>query len=1105
MTPNTLGHDYRLTVEKIGKRIGLIQPLVIIDRVELNGFEYAELNDERLPGDLNHYTFSRLPWNSYWAQQNTHFVIKSGFSIPDTWEQPALFFPLGAAGDIFSHPEALMYLDGEPVAAADRHHQLIPLDAKFANNEQHSILLHGWTGLNGWPPEPGNQSRLFIKTCYAVNVDTELQELIALSEVCLDQATNLSQDQFERHHILNALDEAFHCLDTRDPIGGAFRASVASSLAGLRANLKRIKHTPPVTLHAIGHAHMDIAYLWPIAQVRQKNARTACNVLQLMERDESFTFSHSQPQLYDWLKDDFPDVYQKVVSYIQSGQWEMLGGMWVEPDMNLPGSEALVRQCLLARQWCDEHLQQPGTPVLWLPDTFGFPASVPQVLKQAGIDTLITNKLNWNQYNRMPATSTHWQGIDGTRIKAHMLTTPRGVQHLPFPTNYKSDLTAGEVNGTWRESRVKNSVSDLLICYGYGDGGGGPNAELASKARLWQEIPAAPNFTRTTVQQFLSHTETEQAALPTWSGELYLEGHRGTLTSQGWIKKANRNNEGLLHTAEWLNALAEVAGTSTAPLTDAWRKLCLNQFHDVITGAAITEVFEEARQDHAFIEAEARSAMQRAALSLTELENTHITGQFVSQAVPLTTSQHQGQHTHQGSIKTSTTIDDPGFTGTHHVLANSAPLPVNRYVVLPALSHGAYQDSNTGHALASQPIEEGVLVALPEVPGYSLTSVRAAEVSEPPVGNPVKITIHQRQGAAADSTATNRSDDTVVDISNQWLSLIINNAGQIISLFDKPYQRELIPPEQVGNELITYEDRPVSWDAWDIDSFYQDRPDPMRVAAPVKVLEEGPLRAVIQTTLKWQNSTVYQTIAVHHHTRRIDFHTRIDWHDTHTLLKAHFPLAIHSDHATYDIQWGHITRPTHQNTAWDAAKFEVCAHKWADLSEYGYGVALLNNGKYGHSADGNGLSLSLLKSPTMPDPTSDQGIQTFTYSLLPHPGNWRDDVPAEAYALNLPLQHFKLIGEKLNAIACKPILHTEQPNVVIETIKPAEQGDGLIVRLYEAFGATGTATFTVAPYVHTVEESSLLEDSRTLIGLINHTISLNFRPHQIRTLRLSFN
>lgn len=1105
MTPNTLGHDYRLTVEKIGKRIGLIQPLVIIDRVELDEFEYTELDDEQLPADLSQHSFSQLPWNSYWARQNTHFVIRSGFKVPDSWEQPALFFPLGAAGDIFSHPEALLYINGNPVAAADRHHQLISLPEEFASNKRHSLLLHGWTGLNGWPPEPNNQSRLFVKTCYAVNVDTQLQELIALSEVCLDQATNLSQDQFERHHILNALDEAFHCLDTRDPISGEFRASVAASLAGLKDHLRRLKQTPPVTLHAIGHAHMDIAYLWPIAQVRQKNARTACNVLQLMEQDESFTFSHSQPQLYDWLKSDFPDVYKKVLGRIKKGQWEMLRGMWVEPDMNLPGGEALVRQCLLARRWCEQHLGQSGTPVLWLPDTFGFPASIPQVLKQAGIDTLVTNKLNWNQYNRMPATSTHWQGIDGSRINTHMLTTPRGVQHLPFPTNYKSDLTAAEVNGTWRESRVKNSVADLLICYGYGDGGGGPNAELASKAKLWREIPAAPDIKRTTVKQFLAHTSAQQSALPVWSGELYLEGHRGTLTSQGWIKKANRDNEGLLHTAEWLNALAHVAGADTTALTEAWQRLCLNQFHDVITGAAITEVFDEARRDHSFIEREARSSMQRATQALTEFEHTHIASQFMSQAVPLTTSQHQGQHTNQGSIKTTTRIDNEGFTSTHHVLANSAPLTVNRYVVLPALSHGAYQDSNTGEALASQPIDEGVLVALPDVPGYSLTSVRAAEVSQPTVANPVKITTHRRQSAFSEEAETIGPNNTLIDISNQWLSLTINNAGQIISLFDKPYQRELIPAHQVGNELITYEDRPISWDAWDIDSFYKDRPDTMKVAAPVKVLEEGPLRAVIQTTLQWQKSTVYQTIAVHHHTRRIDFHTRVDWHDTHTLLKAHFPLAIHTDHATYDIQWGHITRPTHQNTAWDAAKFEVCAHKWADLSEYGYGVALLNNGKYGHSADANELSLSLLKSPTMPDPTSDQGIQQFTYSLLPHPGNWREDVPAEAYALNLPLQHFQLSGEKLNAIACKPILYTDQPNVVIETIKPAEQGDGLIVRLYEAFGATGTAKFTVAPYVHTVEESSLLEDSSTLIGLLNHTISLELKPHQIRTLRLSFN
>ncbi|MEO0912284.1 MAG: alpha-mannosidase, partial [Pseudomonadota bacterium] len=484
-------------------------------RIPLEPFTLELLPDAKAKPDIAATRAGRtLAWNSHWGGQDQHFVLRSRFAVPRRWQAPALHLPLGVAGDIFTHPEALLYVDGVPIASADRYHHTIDIPTAFVDGEPHELLLHGWTGLTGWPPDPEDRSQLLLRECGVIDIARDLEAFLTLAETALDLQNVMTDHRPEKHAILSALDAAFLVLDTRDPMEEDFRASVAPAHARLQHGLSKAGEPLDVTIHAAGHAHMDVAYLWPIAQIRQKNARTYSNVLRLMERHPQFHFSHSQPQLYAWTQEDYPEIFDKIRERVAEGRWEVLGGMWVEPDANMPGAESLVRQILLARRFCDDTFgDEAECPVLWLPDTFGFPACLPQLMAQAGLKWFVTNKVNWNQYNQMPASTTWWEGIDGSRVLAQFLTTPRGVQHLPFPTNYKSDLTAAEVVGTWTRNTMKDRVHDLLMAYGYGDGGGGPTDTLIRKAHAYRALPGAPRVEPSNVRRYFTALEARAAAL----------------------------------------------------------------------------------------------------------------------------------------------------------------------------------------------------------------------------------------------------------------------------------------------------------------------------------------------------------------------------------------------------------------------------------------------------------------------------------------------------------------------------------------------------------------------------------------------------------------
>ncbi|MEM9344220.1 MAG: glycoside hydrolase family 38 C-terminal domain-containing protein [Pseudomonadota bacterium] len=992
-------HEARFTVEKIAKRIELIRPLVFRNKLPLPPFWILPLEDARVepPLDADHSGWERIEHNSYWGGADLNFLMRSYFTVPGDWVgNLALHLPLGESGDIFTHPEGLVYIDGKPIASADRYHHTVPLPDYVHDGQNHQIALHGWTGLSGWPPDPESNAKLFMETCRLVTRDRPTQFFLWLANAALGTARELLDRRSERHNILTALDRAFLTLDTRDPIGGdAFYDSVPEALEQLRADLAQAGAPQDVTLHAIGHAHMDVAYLWPVSQMRRKVARTSSNALRLMDEYPSFRFSNSQAVLYQFLEEDYPEIFERIRMAVARGQWEVFGGMWVEPDVNMAGSEALVRQLVLARRYFRRKFGETETPVLWLPDTFGFPWCLPQLAAQAGIRWFCTNKLNWNQSNRMPSSTFWWQGIDGTRILSHVLTTPRPVQYLPFPTNYKSDLTAPEVLGTWEHSTAKDKIRDLPICFGYGDGCGGPTEGLIQTAKAYAAMPGMPELKMSTIRESFEAMEAQAEGLPVWNDELYLEGHRGVLTSNGWIKRKNRKAEIALHEAE---ALAVLNGLQIN-LTQAWELLCLNQFHDILTGTSIRVVFEDAAKDFDAIDAEIARALARLEEGTTTVTNT-------------------------------------------------SPYPQSPVVEI-----------------------DGTLHQMPQIAPYEAVLVKRAVPPEP------GLSIQQGDGGAV--------------LENAMLRIDVNAAGQLVEVYDKTANRQVL--SGLGNTLQVFEDRPLVWDAWDIDPFFEDRAETLDGRATIEIVEDTPHRVALRVSRSFRDSRLTQDIRLEAGSKRIDFVTEVDWHETHLLLKVAFPVDILSPRATYDIQWGHIERPTHANTSWDAAKFEVCAQHWADLSDASYGVALLNDCKYGHDTCDNVMRLSLIKSATMPDTAADQGLHHFTYALFPHEGDWRGTVDAAAAALNHPVH---VSGGPDHP----PLVSTDAPNAVIETLKPADRTKGFVIRLYEAHRKPGPIRLTLPPSVRSVARCNLLEDAQSDVEIRNGTIGLFLKPFEIVTL-----
>jgi alpha-mannosidase len=747
---------------------------------------------------------------------------------------------------------------------------------------------------------------------------------------------------------------------------------------------------------AVGHAHIDTAWLWPVAETYRKCVRTFSSQTAYMDDYPEYRFACSQAQQYTWIRERNPDLYRRIQERVERGQFIPVGGTWIEPDCNIPSGESLVRQFLLGQAFFEREFGRRCRE-FWNPDVFGYNGQLPQIMRGAGIDRFLTQKLSWNAFNKPEYHTFRWQGIDGSEV----------LTHFPPADTYNGEADVAEIRRSANDFKDHDRSSSSYLLFGYGDGGGGPTRDMLETLRRVGDLQGVPRTTQRTSEEFFAELERTSPDLPVLVGELYFEYHRGTYTSQAAVKRANRRCELLLHDVELVSALAHWRGLQDYPraeITGLWETLCLNQFHDIIPGSSINEVYEDAHRDYAEIE-RSGEALRASAL---------------------------------------------------HALADGTPdaRPFNTFGI-------------ERRGVVVSPAGDASLVA-----ARPFATANPVEPRTPVVITPL-----------ADGW----------QLENAHLRARVDRGGRVLELVHRESGREAL--RGPGNVLEIYQDTPVNWDAWDVDPFHLETREDCPAAHAARVVRDTPLRAEIAFEHRiGVASTGTQTVRLDADARRIEFEWSLDWRESQKILKVRFPIDVRSPHATYEMQFGAVERPTHYTTKHDLARYEVPGHRFADLSEHGFGVALLSESKYGYSTFGNELRMSLLRAPKMPDPEADMGSHRFAYALYPHDGGWQEaGVVAEALDFNAPLVWAPASFESLFAV--------DTTDLVLDTVKLAEREDALVLRLYEAHGARGRARVTFGLDVGAVTRANLLEDPEGAdLDRAHASVELEYRPFEIITL-----
>ncbi len=1001
--------------------------------------------------------------NDLWGSRLSWAWLTADLTIPDGFaDRPAalrLVFDVvhdHPDGVLFTGPEAMVRVIGlgtPPQAVNAMHHEVL-LGEHATVGRPFTAIMQCFTG------NSRGEHRVRLTNSDLVWIDRDVEGLYWDAATLLDVIATMPASMPERGFFLRVLDEVFDRINWLSPPDRAFETSVTEARRLLNkrvfANLPEPGQYPPrPVIHAVGHAHIDVAWLWPLNVTREKAARTFATALALMDQYPDYTFTQSQPQLYEMVKADHPDLFAQIKNRIKANRWNATGGTWVEPDMNIPGGESLVRQFLFGMRYF-QHVLGTRPEVLWLPDVFGYNAALPQIMKLAGIRYFFTSKLSWNKYTRFPYDTFWWEGLDGTRVLTHLATTPElavrpeGIDRM----TYNATLHPQEVWETWTGYRQKEANHHLLVAYGMGDGGGGPSRDMLERRLRLENLPGVPQVIHSTAEDFFHALEkTVSDDLPRWVGELFLQLHQATFTTQARTKRYNRKLEMLLHDVEALASTAFLLeGTYPHdPINAVWKTVLLNQFHDILPGSSVREVYEDAERDYAAACERIRGVCDRVLQIITRRIHWD--------------AEEQG-------VVVFNTLDTTQGGPVEITLPGDGPVEI----VGPSGRYKPYQwiDEDARRALI-------ITHTIPAY-GHKAYLVRPAETARTvPVYDPVTGTRER--------------------LENNCLQADFDARGNLVRLYDRQHKRDVLAPGETGNQLWAYVDRPPKWDAWDVEAYVQDQGWRLE-ADTVELLEAGPLRATLEMTYRFNRSRIVQRVSLLAGERLLRFETDVDWHERHILLRVHFPLAVRAMQATYEIQFGTVQRPTHQNTAWDYAQHEVPAQRWADLSEAGYGVSLINDCKHGHSAQGHILTLSLLRAPVHPDPEADQGQHTFTYALYPHNADWRNGTPTEALRLNHPLQAYPAQGGGVGLPAVWGLLESRTPGVVVDTIKKAEDDQALIIRLYEAYGGRHTALLTFAAQIEAAEEVNLLEEETDTANVLGDSLRFSMSPYQIRTFRV---
>lgn len=982
--------------------------------------EYLKIEDAlALPG------WREIKPSDEWAGNGEFAWFRFRFTVPKEFAGKTLVFNVkfGPAGWLGG--EGCLFVDGKPYQGIDPNHPDVILAEKAKAGQTYDLVAE----CISTPVWQNVRHTVKLQQAEISALIPDVQSFWYDLGFIAGIAENLPVGNRRRSTIVRTANKAVDAFDFEAGSYDALSETARKAAKILTALYKAPAEASALEFACGGHSHIDVAWLWPYAETIRKCSRTFSTVDRLMDEYPEYLFTQSQAQLYEFTKEHYPELYERIKKRIKQRRFEPQGSMWVESDCNVTSGESIVRQILLGKTYFMDEFGIE-TDILWLPDVFGYSAALPQILKKAGIDYFMTIKISWNQFNKFPYSSFWWAGIDGTRVLAH----------FPPTNDYNARIDPGQLRTGAEWYREKDRSEIALYPYGYGDGGGGPTREHLEHLRRAKNLEGLPKCTPMWAADFFQLLEKRSEDLPEWIGELYLEYHRGTYTTQSRNKRANRKSEFLLRDAEMAAGLAWITAKAKYPqdqLTHAWKLVCKNQFHDVIPGTSVTDVYLDTAEDYKEIAGIGESVR---ALALEKIANK---GKEVS-------------------------------------VFNSLSWERSDAVAVRAPGKGDWHaETSDGKSLPSQPSKADsslVWVEPGPVPGIGISSLKLVK----------------GRGKAPGTIKVSASG-----MENAFYRIKLDKQGLITSIYDKRASREVIPQGSKANVFQLFEDKPLSWDAWDVDFYYRDKGLDITELAEVKVEEAGPVRGALRIRRKFGESSVDQRIVLWGSSPRIDFETQVGWHETKKMLKVAFPVDVHASSARFDIQFGSVERPTHWNTSWDFARLEVAAQKWVDMSQADYGISLLNDCKYGHDVHDNVMRLTLLRSPKEPDPHADMGEHLFTYSLLPHEGDWlAGEVVRRAYELNVPMTVCISDGQS------RGCLSLDAPNVVIETIKKAEKEDALIVRMYECSGMRAEACLNLGFSVSRAEECDLLERNLGNLPVEKGVIKLKMKPFEILTVKL---
>lgn len=991
------------TYERITAITRELQKHIVIKNIQLEEFVYKKCDyktNNVLP--VIDDSFKIFEKGSRWGgEKDCHYWFYSKIVVPHDYMEFRLITGREGEWDA-DNPQFILYLNGEIVQAFDVNHTTFTIEKAG----EYDVYLYAWHGMIEGYSE-------FIPSLNIVN--RKVEQLYYDIKVPLEICDYLETHDKDYLRIIDALNNGIQKLDLRKPQSDEFNKSVENAIAAIKEGLyEKYSNSTDVTTVCIGHTHIDIAWLWTVKQTREKAVRSFSTVVKLMEQYPEYKFMSSQAILFKFVKEDAPELYERIKKLVAQGRFEIEGSMWVEADCNLSGGESLIRQILYGKRFFKQEFDV-DCKMLWLPDVFGYSAALPQILLKSGVDTFVTSKISWNETNQMPHDTFMWQGIDGSEIFSYFLTAQdkvRGGKPVRY-TTYVADITPAQVAGTWERYSDKLLNNETLLTFGHGDGGGGPTKKMLEYGRRLQSgIVGCPKAKIDTASNFIARLKEnakESKYLHKWVGELYLELHRGTYTSIAKNKRNNRKGEVLLHNIEALSSM-NIENYRQKDINDAWEILLTNQFHDIIPGSSIKEVYDESDLSYAKM----------------------------------------------------FTICNDVFSENINVIKNN----INTDGGLLVFNFNSFEVSGVVEV-------DHKSVFVNNIPAMGYRVVDAVKTCDVFVGEN--------------------------SIENNKIRISFDQNMNICSIFDKENAREVLDDTC---RLIAYEDYPKAYDAWEISDYYTEKSWYVNNVSDIKIVDFGATKG-FEITRKFQDSTIIQKVLVSSNSARIDFDTDIDWHESHIILKAEFPVDILANKATYDIQYGTVERPTHKNTSWDVAKFEVCAHKFADLSEPDYGVSILNDCKYGYDINGNKMRITLLKCATHPNPEADQGEHKFIYSVYPHKGDHRvANTAIEGYKLNNPL--YAMPVEKQNGILpdCYSLVFANKENIIIETVKKAEDTDDIIVRLYDNYGVRSNVDVQFGFDADEVYIADMGENTIECLECKENKVSLYVKPFEIVTLKI---